>query len=161
MEKIAVFVDVQNIYYTVRDTYQDFFNYQTLWNRLSLQHNIVLANAYAIESVNSKQKSFQQTLRNIGFEVNLKPYIQRSDGSAKGDWDVGIAIDMMDAAARQDIDKLVLLSGDGDFDRLLQRISSGNGKDTVVYGVPQLTAASLVNAASTFYPINKTLLMTK
>jgi uncharacterized LabA/DUF88 family protein len=161
MVKIAVFVDVQNIYYTVRDTYQDFFNYQTLWNRLSVQHNIVLANAYAIESVNSKQKSFQQTLRNIGFEVNLKPYIQRSDGSAKGDWDVGIAIDMMDAAARQDIDKLVLLSGDGDFDRLLQRISSGNGKDTVVYGVPQLTAASLVNAASAFYPIDKTLLMTK
>jgi uncharacterized LabA/DUF88 family protein len=161
MEKIAVFVDVQNIYYTVRDTYQDFFNYQTLWNRLSVQHNIVLANAYAIESVNSKQKSFQQTLRNIGFEVNLKPYIQRSDGSAKGDWDVGIAIDMMDAAARQDIDKLVLLSGDGDFDRLLQRISSGNGKDTVVYGVPQLTAASLVNAASAFYPIDKTLLVTK
>ena len=161
MEKIAVFVDVQNIYYTVRDTYQDFFNYQTLWNRLSVQHNIVLANAYAIESANSKQKSFQQTLRNIGFEVNLKPYIQRSDGSAKGDWDVGIAIDMMDAAARQDIDKLVLLSGDGDFDRLLQRISSGNGKDTVVYGVPQLTAASLVNAASAFYPIDKTLLMTK
>ncbi|MFL2530061.1 MAG: NYN domain-containing protein [Porticoccaceae bacterium] len=161
MEKIAVFVDVQNIYYTVRDTYQDFFNYQTLWNRLSVQHNIVLANAYAIESVNSKQKSFQQTLRNIGFEVNLKPYIQRSDGSAKGDWDVGIAIDMMDAAARQDIDKLVLLSGDGDFDRLLQRISSGNDKDTVVYGVPQLTAASLVNAASEFYPIDKTLLMTK
>lgn len=161
MEKIAVFVDVQNIYYTVRDTYQDFFNYQTLWNRLSVQHNIVLANAYAIESVNSKQKSFQQTLRNIGFEVNLKPYIQRSDGSAKGDWDVGIAIDMMDAAAKQDIDKLVLLSGDGDFDRLLQRISSGNGKDTLVYGVPQLTAASLVNAASAFYPIDKTLLMTK
>ena len=67
----------------------------------------------------------------------------------------------MDAAAKQDIDKLVLLSGDGDFDRLLQRISSGNGKDTVVYGVPQLTAASLVNAASAFYPIDKTLLMTK
>jgi uncharacterized LabA/DUF88 family protein len=161
MKKIAVFVDVQNIYYTVRQAYQSFFNYQTLWQQLSTEYNIVLANAYAIESVNSKQKSFQQTLRNIGFEVKLKPYIQRSDGSAKGDWDVGIAIDMMDAAARDDIDKLVLLSGDGDFDRLLQRISNGNGKQTVVYGVPQLTAASLVNAASTFYPIDSSLLMTK
>ena len=161
MKKIAIFVDVQNIYYTVRQAYQSFFNYKTFWQQLSTEYNIVLANAYAIESVNSKQKSFQQTLRNIGFEVKLKPYIQRSDGSAKGDWDVGIAIDMMDAAAREDIDKLVLLSGDGDFDRLLQRISSGNGKQTVVYGVPQLTAASLVNAASTFYPINSALLMTK
>jgi uncharacterized LabA/DUF88 family protein len=74
---------------------------------------------------------------------------------------VGIAIDMMDAAARQDIDKLVLLSGDGDFDRLLERIYRNNGKQTIVYGVPQLTAASLVNAASLFCPIDRALLMAK
>jgi hypothetical protein len=43
----------------------------------------------------------------------------------------------------------------------LQRIYRGNGKETMVYGVPQLTAASLVNAASVFCPIDKTLLMTK
>ena len=161
MKKIALFVDVQNIYYTVRDSYQSFFSYQALWDQISKDYNIVSADAHAIESANAKQQSFQQTLRNIGFEVHLKPYIQRSDGSAKGDWDVGIAIDMMDAAARQDIDMLILLSGDGDFDRLLQRIYRGNGKETMVYGVPQLTAASLVNAASVFCPIDKTLLMTK
>lgn len=161
MKKIALFVDVQNIYYTVRDTYQGFFNYQALWDQVSKEYSIISANAYAIESVNAKQRSFQQTLRNIGFEVNLKPYIQRSDGSAKGDWDVGIAIDMMDAAARQDIDKVVLLSGDGDFDRLLERLYHGNGKETIVYGVPQLTAASLVNAASEFRAIDQSLLMTK
>ena len=159
MQKIALFVDVQNIYYTVRDSYQGFFNYQALWHKLSHEFTIASADAYAIESNNSKQQSFQQTLRNIGFSVHLKPYIQRVDGSAKGDWDVGIAVDMMDAAARKEIDKLVLLSGDGDFDRLLQRIGSGDLKDTVVYGVPQLTAASLVNAAAEFRPIDKTLLM--
>jgi uncharacterized LabA/DUF88 family protein len=161
MKKIALFVDVQNIYYTVRDAYQGFFNYQALWDQLSQQYQIVLANAYAIDRDNTKQKSFQQTLRNMGFDINLKPYIQRADGSAKGDWDVGIAIDMMDAAARQDIDKLVLLSGDGDFDRLLERIYRNNGKQTIVYGVPQLTAASLVNAASLFCPINRAMLMAK
>jgi len=161
MKKIALFVDVQNFYYTVRDAYQGFFNYQALWDQLSQQYQIVLANAYAIDRDNTKQKSFQQTLRNMGFDINLKPYIQRADGSAKGDWDVGIAIDMMDAAARQDIDKLVLLSGDGDFDRLLDRIYRNNGKQTIVYGVPQLTAASLVNAASLFCPIDRALLMAK
>ena len=51
-----------------------------------------------------------------GFTVKLKPYIQRSDGSAKGDWDVGITIDIMDAAAN--VDEVVLASGDGDFDML-------------------------------------------
>jgi uncharacterized LabA/DUF88 family protein len=161
MKKIALFVDVQNIYYTVRDSFNGFFNYQALWDQISQEYTIVLANAYAIESVNAKQRSFQQTLRHIGFDVNLKPYIQRSDGSAKGDWDVGIAIDMMDAAARQDIEQLVLLSGDGDFDRLLERLYRGNGKQTIVYGVPQLTAASLIDTASEFRPIDKTLLMAK
>lgn len=161
MQRIALFVDVQNIYYTVRDSYQGFFNYQALWHKLSQEFTLVSADAYAIESANAKQQSFQQTLRNIGFNVRLKPYIQRADGSAKGDWDVGIAIDMMDAAARQDIDKLVLLSGDGDFDRLLQRICHDNSKQSIVYGVPQLTAASLIDAATEFRPIDKTLLMTK
>jgi uncharacterized LabA/DUF88 family protein len=55
----------------------------------------------------------------------------------------------------------VLLSGDGDFDRLLERLYHGNGKETIVYGVPQLTAASLVNAASEFRAIDQSLLMTK
>jgi len=161
MKKIALFADVQNIYYTVRDTYQGFFNYQALWNQLSQDYQIVSADAYAIDRDNAKQKSFQQALRNMGFKVNLKPYIQRADGSAKGDWDVGIAIDMMDAGARQDIDMLVLLSGDGDFDRLLKRLYLGDGKETLVYGVPQLTAASLVDAASAFRPIDKALLMAR
>ena len=100
MKKIALFVDVQNIYYTVRDTYRDFFNYQALWDQLSQDYQIVTADAYAIDRADAKQKSFQQTLRNIGFKVNLKPFIQRADGSAKGDWDVGIAIDMMDEIGR-------------------------------------------------------------
>jgi len=161
MKKIAVFVDVQNIYYTVRDGFGGYFNYQALWHQLSLNYEIVSANAYAISSDNPKQNSFQQALRNIGFNVNLKPYIQRADGSAKGDWDVGIAIDMMDAGAKQDIDMLVLLSGDGDFDMLLKRLYHGDGKETLVYGVEKLTAASLIDAASAFCPIDKTLLMAR
>lgn len=161
MKRVALFIDVQNIYYTVRDTYQGFFNYQSLWDQLSAEFTIISADAYAIESINPKQKSFQQTLRNIGFNVNLKPYIQRADGSAKGDWDVGIAIDMMDAASSAEVDMLVLLSGDGDFDRLLKRIYLGDGKETLVYGVSQLTAASLIDAASEFRSIDKTLLMAK
>ncbi len=39
------------------------------------------------------RRGFQNTLRTIGFEVKLKPFIQRTDGSAKGDWDVGITLD--------------------------------------------------------------------
>ncbi|MFQ3262980.1 MAG: uncharacterized LabA/DUF88 family protein [Porticoccaceae bacterium] len=97
----------------------------------------------------------------MGFDVKLKPYIQRSDGSAKGDWDVGIAIDVMDAAASSThkIDMIVLLSGDGDFDLLLERVSRNGDIDTLVYGVSELTAASLIAAANEFKPIDTRLLL--
>ncbi len=89
MPKIAIFADVQNIYYTVKESFGCHLNYRELWRQLSLEGDIVLANAYAIDRNDAQQRKFQQTLQNIGFDIKLKPYIQRSDGSAKGDWDVG------------------------------------------------------------------------
>ena len=122
VKRIAVFADVQNIYYTTRQAYGRQFNYRKLWQRISSEGEIVSATAYAIYRNDDKQLQFQNALKQIGFTVKLKPYIQRSDGSAKGDWDVGITIDIMEAA--KDVDRVVLLSGDGDFDLLLKKIRS-------------------------------------
>ncbi|MBL4942589.1 MAG: NYN domain-containing protein [Colwellia sp.] len=159
MQKIAVFVDVQNIYYTTRDVYQRQFNYRLLWQELMAQGDIVLANAYAIQRSDDQQHKFQKALKHIGFKVKLKPYIQRSDGSAKGDWDVGITIDIMAAAANKDINTIVLLSGDGDFDLLLSHIKAEYGVKTVVYGVSALTANSLINATDEYHKIEQSLLL--
>ena len=109
MKKIALFADVQNLYYTVRQAHGCHFNYAALWAEVSAAGQIVEAYAYAIDRGDPKQRQFQQILRNLGFEVRLKPFIQRSDGSAKGDWDVGICIDVLDAAPR--VDEVVLASG--------------------------------------------------
>ena len=115
--KTAIFVDVQNIYYTTRDIFKRSFNYKRFWNQVESNNEIILANAYAVDKGDEKQKKFQHALRTIGFNVKLKPYISRVDGSAKGDWDVGITIDVMEHA--KDVDVVVLASGDGDFDLLL------------------------------------------
>ena len=157
MKKIAIFVDVQNIYYTTRDTYGRQFNYREFWKRINTQGDIVVANAYAIHRGDEKQQKFQDALKHIGFTVKLKPYIQRSDGSAKGDWDVGITIDVMQVA--KDIDTVILLSGDGDFDLLLKKISMDYVVTTEVYGVPALTANSLIDAASVYHRIEEDLLL--
>jgi uncharacterized LabA/DUF88 family protein len=159
MKTIAVFVDVQNIYYTTRDTYRRSFNYRHFWQHLSAQGDIIIANAYAIHKSDDKQAKFQTALKNIGFTVKLKPYIQRSDGSAKGDWDVGITIDIMATAAARTVDTVVLLSGDGDFDLLLEKIKKDYQINTEVYGVAALTAKSLIDAANTFYPIENEMLL--
>ncbi|MDG5901202.1 LabA-like NYN domain-containing protein [Shewanella xiamenensis] len=157
MKRIALFVDVQNIYYTCREAYQRQFNYRKLWQHLSAQGNIVSAVAYAIHRGDDGQLKFQDALRHIGFELKLKPFIQRSDGSAKGDWDVGITIDVLDAAPN--VDTVILLSGDGDFAILLEKITQKYDVKTEVYGVPQLTAKSLMDAATQFNPIDNALLL--
>lgn len=157
MKKIAVFADVQNLYYTVRQVYGCHFDYSVLWAEVSRRGVIVEAYAYAIDRGDAKQQQFQQTLRKLGFTVKLKPYIQRSDGSAKGDWDVGIALDVMDAAER--VDEVVLASGDGDFDLLLQRARARHGVVCSVYGVEGLTAHSLIRAADRFVPVEGALLL--
>jgi uncharacterized LabA/DUF88 family protein len=157
VKKIALFVDVQNIYYTTRQAYGRQFNYRKLWEKISADGEIVSATAYAIHRNDDKQLKFQDALRHIGFTIKLKPYIQRSDGSAKGDWDVGIAIDMLDKAP--DVDAVVLLSGDGDFDLLLEKIRTDTGASVEVYGVQELTANSLIKAADKFHPIGENLLL--
>lgn len=157
MKKIAIFVDVQNIYYTTRQAYGRQFNYRKLWEIISKQGEITSAIAYATHRGDDKQLKFQDALKHIGFTVKLKPYIQRSDGSAKGDWDVGITIDILDSA--KEADNIILLSGDGDFDLLLDKIKADHGVTTEVYGVPALTANSLISATSLFNPITDDLLL--
>jgi len=157
VKKIAIFVDVQNIYYTTRDSYARQFNYRKLWQKISAEGEIISAIAYAIHRGDDKQLKFQDALKHIGFTVKLKPYIQRSDGSAKGDWDVGITIDVMEIA--KDVDTVILLSGDGDFDMLLEKIRKDYAVSAEVYGVPSLTANSLIEAASIYHPIEKDLLL--
>ena len=157
MEKVAIFVDVQNIYYTTRQAFQSQFNYREFWAQVSAGRRVHAAFAYAIQPQDGKQKGFQQILKDIGFEVKLKPYIQRKDGSAKGDWDVGITLDLVEWA--EQVDTVVLASGDGDFDLALQRIHERNGVQTEVYGVRTLTAGSLQRAAQVFHEIDEKLLM--
>lgn len=157
MKKVSLFVDVQNIYYTTRDAYGRSFDYNRFWAQATAGRQVVQACAYAIGRGDERQKQFQNILRAIGFEVKLKPYIQRSDGSAKGDWDVGITLDVIEAAATTDI--IVLASGDGDFDLLLRKARERYGVETEVYGVPNLTANSLIQAATRYVPIDEALLL--
>ncbi len=157
MKKIAIFADVQNIYYTTRQAYNRQFNYRELWQRINHEGEIIAATAYAIYRGDDRQTKFQDALKHMGFTVKLKPFIQRSDGSAKGDWDVGITIDIMETAPT--VDTIVLLSGDGDFAMLLDKIKKDHGINAEVYGVPALTAKTLIDVASTWHPIEEDLLL--
>lgn len=157
METVSILVDVQNVYYTTKQAHGKNFDYNKFWARATKNRRVINAVAYAIDREDQKQKQFQNILKAIGFDVKLKPFIQRSDGSAKGDWDVGIALDAMEYSERSDT--VVLVSGDGDFDLLADRMRRKHNSRVEVYGVELLTAASLIASASQFIPIESDLLL--
>jgi len=157
MQSVSVFVDVQNIYYTTRQCFSRHFDYNNFWAEVTRDRKVAKAIAFAIDRDDAKQRQFQNILRAIGFEVKLKPFIQRSDGSAKGDWDVGITLDVLEYAPQADI--VVLASGDGDFDLLVQKVRDKYAVSVEVYGVAELTAGSLIRAANRFVPITDRLLL--
>ena len=159
MEKVTILVDAQNVYYTTKQAYGCGFDYNGFWKMATSNRKVVRAIAYSCERGDSRQRQFQNILRAIGFEVKLKPYIQRSDGSSKCDWDVGITIDALESA--RDSNLVVLVSGDGDFDLLVKKLENDLGLKTEVYGVPRLTATSLIEATSKYVPIENGLLLRK
>lgn len=158
-KKISIFVDVQNIYYTSRDIFKANFDYNKFWAATTQDREVVKAYAYATAKSDEKQRQFHNILRAIGFEVKLKPYITRKDGSAKGDWDVGITIDILEYAKDSDI--IILASGDGDFAMLIKYIKEKYKLKTEIYGVENLTANALINEADKFVPITTKLLINK
>ncbi|MBB3192130.1 uncharacterized LabA/DUF88 family protein [Halomonas cerina] len=156
-QAVLLLVDVQNLYYTARQAYQAQVDYHALWARATANRQVVKAIAYAIDRGDEKQRRFQNILRNIGFEVRLKPFIQRADGSAKGDWDVGITLDAVKHAGQAEV--VVLASGDGDFALLADSLRQAQGVDVEVYGVAPLTADALIQASTRFVPIEGELLL--
>ena len=154
---MPIFVSVKNLYFSSLVAFARHFNYQKVWDEIAAQGDIVEAYAYAIDKGDSKQAQFQQILRSIGFEVKLKPFIQRRDGSAKGDWDVGITIDVL--AAAPDVGIIVLASGDGDFALLLEAARNKHQCQSQVYGVDKLTAAGLIDACDLYRQITDSVLL--
>ena len=156
-EKVGIFVDVQNIYYTCRQAYNSNFDYNKFWAAVTRDREVVCAYAYATHRGDKKQLQFQNILRAIGFTVELKAVLKRLDGTTKADWDVGIALDVFEAAPK--CDTIVLASGDGDFGILLDRIRERFNTKSDVYGVRALTSNQLIGPASRFIPIDEKLLL--
>ena len=157
MERVAVFADVQNLYYTVKEQHNSHFDYGAFLREATAGRQLVKALAYATDKGDERQRRFQQLLKGLGFDVRLQPFVQRADGSTKGDWDVGIAVDMLDLAPR--VETVVLASGDGDYAPVVGKLVDELGIVVEVYGAQDLTAGLLARRATRFVPIQGQMLL--
>jgi len=155
-QRVAVLVDVQNMYYSAKKIYNSKISFQKLLPALLSNRRLVRAIAYTVEKEGADQEKFYEMLKHTGFEVKRRDLIVRNDGSRKGDWDMGIAIDAISLIDKVDV--MVLVTGDGDFAALVTMLKS-RGVRVEVASFMESTAESLINAANDHFVINHDMLV--
>ncbi len=146
-QRVGVFVDVQNMYYSARALYNQKVNFKNLLKEAVGNRQLVRAFAYGITTEEAHEGDFHSALADQGFEVKTKPLQSFAGGQKKGDWDVGIAMDVLRLEPK--IDVAVLVSGDGDFIPLLD-FSKERGMRMEVMGFRESTSSALIEAADKF-----------
>jgi uncharacterized LabA/DUF88 family protein len=150
-ERVGVFIDVQNMYYAARQL-KGKLDFDALLQACVLDRRLIQATAYVVESKEIDQSGFIAMLQQRAIEVRRKTLKVRSDGSMKGDWDMEMALDVLDMAPKLDV--VVLVSGDGDFTSLVKRVK-GMGPRVEVVAFPRNTAKSLLEAADRFHALDR------
>ena len=112
-QRVAVFVDVQNMYHSAKKIYSANLSYSKMLRHCVRNRRLVRAIAYVIDREGLDQISFTDHLRYCGFEVRKRELIERMDGSRKAEWELGIAMDMIRVANQ--VDSIVIVSGNGVF----------------------------------------------
>lgn len=149
--RVGMFVDVQNLYYCAKNLYQAFPNYKALLSEAVSDRQLVCAFAYVVSANIPKQEDFFEALRSSGIEVKQKDLQIFPGGIKKGNWDVGIAVDILRYMDRVDV--VVLASGDGDFTELLDFLKN-QGVKTEVMSFGRTTSKRLIEEADRFIDLD-------
>ncbi len=151
-QRVGVFADVQNMYYSGKQLYNCKVNFAEILKLAVGNRRLVRAIAYVIKADMEDEKNFHDALNRAGFEVRSKDLQVFFGGAKKGDWDVGIAMDIMRLAPKLDV--VVLVSGDGDFVDLLEHVQS-MGCRTEVISFKKTASAKLIVTSHQFIELDK------
>jgi len=151
-QRIGVFIDVQNMYYSAKQLYKGKVNFNVVLKEAIAGRQLIRAIAYVIKADVKDEETFYDALTEMGFEVRSKDLQVFYGGAKKGDWDIGIAMDVMRLAPK--LDTIVLVSGDGDFSDLLEHTKSlGCRVEVVAFG--KTTSHKLKDVADFFTDLDK------
>ena len=153
--RVGLFVDVQNMYYAARQLHAR-LDFGALMAAARQDRRLIRATAYVVQNRDIDQSGFLAMLQQKNYEVRRKPLKIRHDGSSKADWDMEMALDILELAPALDI--VVLVSGDGDFVPLVSRIRS-LGPRVEVFSFPGSTARELVEIADRYVPLDDAFLI--
>lgn len=160
-ERVVIFIDGWNFAKQSKEYLAREVDFKKLLQYFSKDTLLLRAFYYIGEETDgdnddrSKQHHFLTWMKRNGYKVITRPIkiFINSDGEQekKADFDVDMAIDMFDLADK--IDRIILLSGDGDFAKLIDRIGMKGVRTQVVsyWGRGKgPTAPELMEAADIF-----------
>lgn len=107
-QRIAILVDVQNLYYSAKNLYGCRVNFKNLLDLVRQERKLIRSIAYVINTEDDGNKEFIDALSNSGFDIREKMVQTFADGRKKGDWDVGISMDAIRLGHK--VDNVVLIS---------------------------------------------------
>jgi len=154
-QRIGIFVDVQNMFYSAKSQYKSKIDYSKLLEKICQGRRLIRSIAYVVQKPNVDQSSFLEALKRSGYEVKSKQLVIRDDGSSKADWNMGIALDALSLAKK--LDTVVLVSGDGDFVPLVDMLNDW-GCRTEVVSFQECTSNDLIRATDQFVDIDTSVL---
>src|SRR5207237_1435905 len=99
-----------------------------------------------------EEKAFFGALEKAGFELKSKDLQVFPGGMKKGDWDVAIAIDAITLSKQLDV--VVIISGDGDYEPLVDYLKF-NVIIVEVAGFNRSTSARLIESANNFIDLDE------
>jgi uncharacterized LabA/DUF88 family protein len=156
-ERIGIYLDIQNIYYGAKDNFKKKIDFKKLTESIVRGRKLVIANAYLVKA-DSDNSGFVNFLKQVGYNIVSKDLKKRSDGSAKGNLDIEMTIDIM--TDKDSLDTVVLVSGDGDFVALVDYLKVKNIQVEVYSfsNIKNSTSPKLKSIASKFFEIDESYL---
>jgi uncharacterized LabA/DUF88 family protein len=155
-ERVAVFVDGANLYHSIKNYYRGVLDYDRLLAAAVGGRKLLRATFYIVEKQETDEgsasaRSFVYNLNKFGYKVRSKPLVIHETLTAegertvshKGDWDIGIVVDMMRLADHADT--YVLVSGDGDYVEAVEYLQSERGIRVEVISAAQCTSQALLD----------------
>jgi len=170
-QRVGIFVDVSNLYHSVKNLYNGRVNYKQLIKHLVGNRKLIRAVAYVIKTEDMQREASRQggapphaqgrserpapaeaaffdALERAGMELRSKDLQVYPGGFKKGDWDVGLAVDAIRMADLFDV--IILVTGDGDFVPLVEYLHFGKGASVEVAAFSRSASGRLKESADHF-----------
>jgi uncharacterized LabA/DUF88 family protein len=156
--RVAVFVDGANLYHSIKSYHKGVLDYSRLLEAAVGDRELLRATFYIVEKQETDEsqstpsaRPFVYNLNKFGYKVRSKPLQVHETTtpqgeravSHKGDWDVGIVVDMMRLASHACT--YVLVSGDGDYVEAVEYLQSEKGLRVEVISAAQCTSQALLD----------------